>query len=150
MYIRSVTELSTQGAKIVLQGAIEKAEQMGVPQCVAIVDNGGNLLVFERMQGAKILSQFSAIQKAITAVSSQAATGQLPPELAFGIALATGARFAAIAGGLPIEINGEVIGAIGVGSGNDEEDIEVAEAGIAALKAVIGAEQSPGRNVFSH
>ena len=63
MYISHVTELSTQGAKVVLQGAIEKAEQLGVPQCVAIVDRGGNLLVFERMQGAKILSQFSAIQK---------------------------------------------------------------------------------------
>ena len=150
MYVCSVTELSTQGARMVLQGAIEKAEQMGVPQCVAIVDKGGNLLVFERMQGAKILSQFSAIQKAVTAVSSRSATGQLPSELAFGIALATGSRFAAIAGGLPIEINGDVIGAIGVGSGNDEEDIEVAEAGIAALKAVIRAEQNVEGNALNH
>ena len=149
MYVRIITELSTQGAKVVLQGAIEKAAQMGVPQCVAIVDRGGNLLVFERMQGAKILSQFSALQKAITAVSSQAATGQLPSDLAFGIALATGNRFATIAGGLPIEINGDVIGAIGVGSGNDEEDIEVAEAGIAALKAVISAEHNFEGNALS-
>lgn len=140
MYICNVAELSTQGAKVVLQGAIKKAEQMGVPQCVAIVDKGGNLLVFERMQGAKILSQFSAIQKAVTAVSSQTSTGQLPSDLALGIALATGNRFAAIAGGLPVEVNGAVIGAIGVGSGSDEEDTEVAEAGIAALKAVISGE----------
>jgi glc operon protein GlcG len=140
MYVRKVAELSTQGAKVVLQGAIAKAEQMGVPQCVAIVDKGGNLLVFERMDGAKILSQFSAIQKAVTSVSSKAATGTLPTELGFGIALATGSRFAAIAGGLPIEIDGEVVGAIGVGSGSDEEDIEVAEAGIAALKDVLTRE----------
>lgn len=134
MYVHKVAELSTQGAKVVLQGAIAKAEQMGVPQCVAVVDLGGNLLVFERMNGAKILSQFSAIQKAVTSVSSKTPTGSLPSELSFGIALATGNRFAAIAGGMPIQIDGEVVGAIGVGSGSDEEDIEVAEAGIAALK----------------
>ena len=136
-YVHSVSELSTEGAKVVLQAAIAKAEQMGVPQCVAVVDKGGNLLVFERMQGAKILSQFSAIQKAVTAMSSKSATGALPTDLAVGIALATGNRFATIAGGLPISINGEVIGAIGVGSGSDEEDIEVAEAGIAALKQAL-------------
>lgn len=136
-YVRKVSELSTAGAKVVLQAAIAHAEKMGVPQCVAVVDKGGNLLVFERMQGAKLLSQFSAIQKAVTAVSSKAATGLLPTDLGFGIALATGNRFAAIAGGLPIEIDGEVVGAIGVGSGNDEEDIEVAEVAIAALKEAL-------------
>lgn len=139
-YVRKVSELSTAGAKVVLQAAIAHAEKMGVPQCVAVVDKGGNLLVFERMEGAKLLSQFSAIQKAVTAVSSKAATGLLPAELGFGIALATNNRFAAIAGGLPIEIDGEVVGAIGVGSGSDEEDIEVAEVAIAALREVLDRE----------
>ncbi|MEX0268636.1 heme-binding protein [Leptolyngbyaceae cyanobacterium UHCC 1019] len=137
IYMRRVTELSVKGARVVLQGAIAKAEAMGIPQCVAVVDRGGNLLVFERMDGAKLHSQFTAIQKAYTAVSARVATGQLPFELAVGIALASGDRFATIAGGLPIMLDGEIIGAIGVGSGTDEEDIEVAEAGIAALKAVI-------------
>lgn len=134
MYVRRVSELSTQGAKVVLEGAIARAAAMGVPQCVAIVDTGGNLIVFERMDGAKLHSQFSAIQKAFTAVSARMPTGQLPAELAFGIALATDNRFATIAGGLPIILEGELVGAIGVGSGSDEEDIEVAEAGIEALK----------------
>ncbi|MBD2038393.1 heme-binding protein [Phormidium sp. FACHB-592] len=137
MYVRRVSELSAQGAKVVLRGAIDRATAMGVPQCVAVVDTGGNLLVFERMDGAKLHSQFSAIQKAFTAISAKAPTGQLPTELAFGIALATNNRFATIAGGLPIELEGEIVGAIGVGSGNDEEDIEVAQAGIEALQNAI-------------
>jgi uncharacterized protein GlcG (DUF336 family) len=137
LYVRQVAELSVEGAKLVLRGAIAKAEAMGIPQCVAVVDRGGNLMVFERMDGAKLHSQFTAIQKAYTAVSTSSATGKLPFELAVGIAMASGDRFATIAGGVPILINGEMVGAIGVGSGTDEEDIEVAEAGIAALKAVI-------------
>jgi len=140
MYVRRVSELSVQGAKVLLQAAIAKAEAMGVPQCIAVVDRGGNLMVFERMEGAKLHSQFSAIQKAYTAVSAKASTGQLPTDLAMGIALATGSRFATIAGGLPIELDGEIVGAIGIGSGTDEEDIEVAEAAIAALQAAIAAE----------
>ncbi|MBN8564545.1 MAG: heme-binding protein [Leptolyngbya sp. UWPOB_LEPTO1] len=140
MYINRVLDLSVQGAKVLLQAAIAKAEAMGVPQCIAIVDRGGNLMVFERMEGAKLHSQFSAIQKAYTAVSAKVSTGQLPTDLAVGIALASGNRFATIAGGLPIEIHGEVIGGIGIGSGTDEEDIEVAEAAIEALKAAISSE----------
>lgn len=139
MYVRQVTELSLRGARIVLQGAIAKAEAMGVPQCIAVVDRGGNLIVFERMDGAKLHSQFSAIQKAYTAVSAKVATGQLPTDLGMGIALATDNRYACIAGGLPIMVNGELVGAIGVGSGTDEEDIEVAQAGIEALLAAMPA-----------
>jgi glc operon protein GlcG len=139
MYVRKVSELSVEGARVVLRAAIAHAEKMGVPQCVAIVDRGGNLLLFERMEGAKLLSQFSAIQKAITAASHRTATGKLPTDLGVGIALATGNRYAPIAGGLPIEIDGEVVGAIGVGSGTDEQDIEVAEVGINALKAKLAS-----------
>lgn len=140
MYVRQVSELSIAGARIVLRAAIAHAEKMAVPQCVAVVDRGGNLLAFERMDGAKLLSQYSAMQKAITAASHRVATGGLPTDLAHGIALATDNRYAAIAGGMPIEINGEVVGAIGVGSGTDEEDIEVAEVAIAALKSALAAE----------
>ena len=137
MYVRQVRELSTKGARVILQGAIARAEAMGVPQCIAVVDRGGNLLVFERMDGAKLHSQFTAIQKAYTAVSAKASTGELPFELGVGIALASDNRFACIAGGMPIVVDGDIIGAIGVGSGTDEEDIEVAQAGIDALTAAI-------------
>jgi glc operon protein GlcG len=137
MYIHKVSELSIAGARVVLRAAVSHAEKMGIPQCVAIVDRGGNLLAFERMEGAKLLSQHSAMQKAITAASHRTQTGTLPAELGVGIALATGLRYAPIAGGLPIIIDNEIVGAIGVGSGSDDEDIEVAQVAIDALKAVL-------------
>jgi uncharacterized protein GlcG (DUF336 family) len=63
MYLRQTQELTHDAALVVLQAAIAKAQEMNVPQCIAIVDTGGNLLVFIRMDGAKVLSQISATQK---------------------------------------------------------------------------------------
>lgn len=133
MYLRQTQELTHAAAIIILQGAIAKAEAMGVPQCIAIVDTGGNLLAFVRMDGAKVLSQFSATQKAITASSSRLPTGGVPTELELKLALATGGQLTNLKGGLPIVIDGQVVGAIGVGSGTGEQDMEVGQAGINAL-----------------
>lgn len=133
MYLRQTQELTHTAAMIILQGAIAKAEAMGVPQCIAIVDTGGNLLAFVRMDGAKVLSQFSATQKAITAASSRVPTGGVPTELELKLALATGGQLTNLKGGLPIVIDGQVVGAIGVGSGTGEQDMEVGQAGINAL-----------------
>ena len=65
-----------------LQAATAKAREIGIPQCIAIVDRGGHLLAFMRMDGAKVLSQWSAIQKAATAGSSAAPSGELGGHLA--------------------------------------------------------------------
>ena len=134
MYVRQVHELTFDGAMIALQGAVAKAKAIGVPQCIAIVDTGGNLLAFARMDNAKVLSQFSAIQKAVTAASSKVPTGGLPEEFGVKLSLATGSRLVNLQGGLPIVVDGKVVGAIGVGSGTAEQDIEVAQAGIQALE----------------
>jgi uncharacterized protein GlcG (DUF336 family) len=137
MYIYHVPELSLKGAMVVLNAAIAKAEEMGVPQCIVIVDRSGNLLAFARMDGARFLSQYSATQKAVTAASLKESTGDMPYSLGMGLAAATGGRFANLEGGMPIIINGAVVGGIGVGSGNGEEDIIVAKAGIAALESAM-------------
>ncbi len=134
MYVRQVDELTFDGAMVVLQGALAKAKAVGVPQCIAVVDTGGNLLAFARMDNAKVLSQFSALQKAVTAASSKVPTGGLPEEFGIKLSLATGGRLVNLQGGLPIIIDGKVVGAIGVGSGTAEQDIEVAQAGIEALE----------------
>jgi uncharacterized protein GlcG (DUF336 family) len=133
--VRPAMSLTHAGALAVLNGAVAKAAAMGVPQCVAIVDAGGNLLAFVRMDGAKVLSQLSATQKAVTAASSRAATGGAPDDLAAKLALATGGQMTNLKGGLPIVVDGHVVGAIGVGSGTGEQDVEVATAGLAALGA---------------
>ena len=138
MYFRQTQELTHQAALVVLQGAIAKAEAMGVPQCIAIVDTGGNLLAFVRMDGAKLLSQLSATQKAITAISSRGPTGGVAADVELKLALATGGQLTNLKGGVPIEINGQIVGAIGVGSGTGDQDVEVAKAGIAALQEKLG------------
>lgn len=137
-YLRQTHELTHEAAMIVLQGAIAKAETMQVPQCIAIVDTGGNLLAFIRMDGAKVLSQLSATQKAITAASSRVNTGGIPADVETKLALATGGLLTNLKGGLPIVINGQVVGAVGVGSGTGDQDVEVGMAGIAALQATLG------------
>lgn len=125
--------LTHAGALAVLHGAIARAEEMQVPQCIAVVDGGGNLLAFVRMDGAKVLSQHTATQKAVTAATTRASTGYAPEDTALKLALASGLRVTNLKGGLPIVVDGHVVGGIGVGSGTGDEDVAVAQAGIAAL-----------------
>jgi uncharacterized protein GlcG (DUF336 family) len=134
-FVSSAMTLTHAGALAVLHGAVGKAAEMGVPQCIAVVDSGGNLLAFVRMDGAKVLSQHTATQKAVTAATTRGATGNAPEDHALKLALASGLRVTNLKGGLPIVIDGHVVGGIGVGSGTGDEDVAVAEAGIAALGA---------------
>lgn len=127
--------LTHAGALEVLEAGIAKARAMGVPQCIAVVDDGGHLLAFTRMDGAKVLSIDSSIRKAMTAASSRAATGGVPAEVEMKLAVVTRGKLVNLEGGLPIVVNGHVIGAVGVGSGTGEQDLEVARAAVAALEA---------------
>ena len=125
--------LTHAGATKIVDAAVRKAADMGKPQCIAVVDDGGNLLAFTRMDGAKVLSIESAMRKAATAASSRAPTGRIVGELEFRLAHATSGRLTNLKGGLPIVVDGVTIGGIGVGSQTGEEDLEVAKAGISAL-----------------
>jgi uncharacterized protein GlcG (DUF336 family) len=129
---------------VILEAAIAQAEAMQVPQCIAVVDGGGHLLAYARMDGAKLLSEYSATQKAITAVSGRVATGEIAPDVDVKLALATHGQVTNLKGGLPIIVEGEVIGAIGVGSGSGAEDVKVAQAGINALLTLL-AQPSSGQ-----
>jgi uncharacterized protein GlcG (DUF336 family) len=86
------------------------------------------------MDGAKVLSQISATQKAVTAASSRAPTGQMDPEVGLRLSVATGGRLVNLPGGLPIVVDGEVVGAVGVGSATGQQDVEVGQAGIDAFE----------------
>ena len=136
--LREVAELTYTGARIVLDACVVKAAELGVPQCVVIVDSGGNLLAFARMDGAKVLSTFTAMQKAQTAASSRGATGAAPQDFGVNLALASGGRVTNLKGGLPIVVKNHVVGAVGIGSGTGDQDVAVAEAGIDALLKAIG------------
>jgi glc operon protein GlcG len=133
--IKQVPKLTHKGAKAVLDAAERRAGAIGVPQCIAVVDDGGNLMAFTRMDGGKVSSIQVALTKAISAATRRTATGPVPdaehPSLVLNtnLPIASGFKVTAIRGGLPLVSNGVVVGGIGVSSGTEDEDVDVATAG---------------------
>lgn len=127
--------LTHSGAMTMLSAAIAKAEEIGVPQCIIIVDQSGETVAEIRMTGAKFLSRKSARAKALTAASIGAPSDRIPEQVRPAIAAATEGTVTGLSGGLPIRKDGQVIGAIGVGSGSPEDDLTVARAALAAIGA---------------
>lgn len=116
-----------------LGAAVAKADEIGQPQCVVIVDASGETLGQIRMTGAKFLSLKSARTKARTAASIGGETTVIPEHVGVLIAAATGGAVTRLAGGLPILVDGHLIGGIGVGSGSPEQDVDVARAALSVL-----------------
>ena len=138
----TVKRLDLADAGVLLAGARAKAVEIGVPMCIAITDESGNLVAFERMDGGKVTSITIAIDKAFTAAGAKKATHEYgevsqPGKPVYGIASAIGGRLMVVGGGLPVVVDGEVVGGIGVSSGTPMQDRDVAEAGIAAFLAGI-------------
>lgn len=133
-FTRPALKLTHDGAMHVLHAAIEAAFVMGVPQCIAVVDEGCNLLAYVRMDGARILSQPIVIAKAMTAATTGSSTGGLSPDKAPMLVGASGGKMTNLLGGLPLIANGQVVGGIGVGSGTGEQDRDVAKAAVTAFE----------------
>lgn len=103
--------------------------------CIAIADESGQLIAFERMDGGKITSTIIAQDKAYTAAGAKRTTesygdASQPGKPAFGIHSAIGGRLLVVAGGIPVVVDREVVGAIGVSSGTPAQDTQCAQAGI--------------------
>ena len=126
-------KLTFDGAMKLLQAAIAKARDMKVPQCICVVDPGGHLLTMARMDGAFALSVDTALRKAQTAAAYGVPTGDIAAGIDIKLAIATEGRRINLPGGLPVIVDGHVIGGIGVGSGTGEQDKEVARAALAAF-----------------
>jgi uncharacterized protein GlcG (DUF336 family) len=130
--------VTLSSAQDVVEGARKKAEEIGVPMNIAVVDAGNNLTAFARMDGAWLGSIDIAKNKAYTARSFDMSTKDLAPlcqpnQPLFGIQASNQGQLIVFAGGIPLEAGGEIIGAVGVSGGSVEQDHEVAEAGVAAL-----------------
>jgi len=125
--------LTADGAWKLLNAAAAKAREMSVPQCISVVDAGGHLLAFLRMDGAFVLSIDTSLRKAMTAASYGEPTGNLREGIDLKLAIATEGKRINLPGGLPIIVDGHLIGGIGVGSGTGEQDRQVAAAGLRAL-----------------
>ncbi len=139
----TVKRLDLADARILIEGAARKAQNIGVPMCIAIVDESGNLIAFERMDGGKVTSITIAQDKAFTAAAAKKAThdynaANVPGNLAFGIHTEVGGRVSSVGGGLPVLVDGEVVGGIGLSSGTPQQDMECAQAGIDHFQSVRG------------
>ena len=131
----SVKRLSIEDARILIDGAREKAKEIGVPMCIAVTDDSGNLIAFERMNGGKAHSIEVAQDKAFTAGAARKATHEYnavntPGNLAFGIHTEAGGHISTVGGGLPVVIEGDCVGGIGASSGSPQQDMEVSQAGL--------------------
>lgn len=130
--------LTLGAAQEIAAAARRKAEEIGVPMNIAVVDGGSNLTTFARMDGAWLGSIDIAQNKAYTARAFDMSTKDLAPlcqpgQPLYGIEASNDGNLIVFAGGIPLIRGGEVIGAIGVSGGSVEQDHEVAEAGVAAL-----------------
>ena len=129
--------LTMDKALLITEAAIEKAMTIGQPMNIAIVDAGANLMAFMRMDGAWLGSIDIAINKAFTARAFDITTMELgrnsqPGGQFFGIHASNHGRVMVFAGGIPIRVNGQIAGAVGVSGGSGEQDQAVAEAAVAA------------------
>jgi uncharacterized protein GlcG (DUF336 family) len=132
--------MNLERARHIISAAENKAREIGQPMNIAVVDEGGNLVAFARMDGAWLGSIDIAMNKAFTSRAFDIATKDLgklsqPGEDFFGIHVSNHGRIMIFAGGVPLKHGGKVVGAIGVSGGSGKQDQTVAEAGAAAFTA---------------
>ena len=125
--------LTLEGARTVLHAAAEKAHAIHKPSCIAIVDAGGHLLLFERMEGAWLAGDDLALGKAHSAAIFGKPTAKLEDAINGGRTAAVTAGAVEMQGGVPVTAHGVVVGAIGVSGSDKDGDVPVAEAGSAAI-----------------
>src|SRR5215472_16931078 len=120
-----------------LSAAEAKAVSLGIAYNIAVVDAGGHLIAFVRQDGALIGSIDLAIDKAVTArifdkTTSDLASMAQPGRALFGIHESNAGKVVIFGGGIPVVLDGSIVGAVGTSTGTVEQDIAVAEAAIAA------------------
>jgi len=125
----------------VIEGVEARASSIGCPMNIAVVDAGGNLVAHVRMDNARIGAIDIAINKAWTARAFDMETAELgrlsqPGGPFFGIHASNGGRVMLLAGGVPLRHAGQIIGALGVSGGSDEQDSACALAGAEMLTSL--------------
>lgn len=139
----TIKRLSIEEAKILIDGAAQKAREIKVPMCIAVTDESGHLITFDRMDGGKVSSISIAIDKAFTGAAARRGTHVynelcVPGKPTFGIHITNEGHFSVIGGGLPVFVNGEIVAGVGVSSGSAEQDQVCAEAAIDYFYAKTG------------
>ena len=136
--MKTVPKLTLDDARIIMDAAEKKAREIGVDMDIAITDDAGSLLMFHRMDNARITSIDIAISKSFTAAAARKSTrayGETsrPGGPSYGIHVSNQGRFMVFAGGLPIFVKDQIVGGVGCSSGHPDQDEAVAQAGIDVL-----------------
>lgn len=136
--------IDRMAAQRIVEAAEAESRQVGVPMSIAVVDEGGNLKVFARMDGAELAGIELARDKAYTAVANSASTQELaalarPGGPLFGLHSCAGGRYVIFAGGIPLRLGDRIVGALGVSGGTVEQDQQCAEAGLALWERIAGS-----------
>jgi glc operon protein GlcG len=136
--VRTQQTLSYDGARAVVDSAAARAQALGVPTNIAVVDLAGALLAFARLDGAPLLSGEIAQDKAFTVaafngVPTHAWFAMIEAEPALREGIVHRDRLVIFAGGVPVTAGGTLVGAVGVSGGTAEQDRDIAEAGASAV-----------------
>jgi uncharacterized protein GlcG (DUF336 family) len=133
--------ISSELAQRMVDAAVAKAKEIGVSENVAILDDGGNLKAFSRMDGAPILCIEIAENKAYTAlfgISTQELFNFIKGDPSLLSGMPTLARVVAWGGGFPIKVDGEIVGAIGLsGAPTVQNDVDCARAALALISDAV-------------
>jgi len=132
--------LSAEASQLIIAAAEAKAAELGLAASIAVLDESGILRAFKRMDGAALVTVSSSQDKAYTAVGFGIPSHAWYPMIKDDPALLNGVpsaidRLVIFGGGIPIKVDGDLVGGVGVGGGSHQQDREVAEAGLAALDA---------------
>jgi uncharacterized protein GlcG (DUF336 family) len=143
MYIVDAKRLTHEGARRMMATAIDEARKSGIAISCCIADAGGHIIALERMDGGRFHTLHSCTTKAVCAASNRrptSAQGAVGQELdvthALGLALAAGStRWTAMEGGVPVLVDGQCIGGVGVSGGDWQTDVRIAQAAVESIGA---------------
>jgi uncharacterized protein GlcG (DUF336 family) len=130
--------LTLAAARRMIAAAQQAARGLRIAMSVAVVDGGDQLVAFERMDGADLVTIALARDKAFSSLVNRMPTRDLAPLVQpgaefYGYDSLAGGRMVVFAGGMPLELHGVLIGAVGVSGGSADEDQRAADAAVAAL-----------------
>ena len=133
-----MSKVNLEVAKQIISGAEEEASNIGVQMVISVLDEGGNLIATHRMDDAWLASIDIAQNKAWTSVALKMPTSNLeeatvPNAELYGLNTTIQGRIVVFGGGFPLEVDGKVVGAVGVSGSSVENDVKVAEAGVKAF-----------------
>ena len=134
-----MTKLNLEIAKTIIEGAEQEAKKLGINMVISVVDEGGNLIAKHRMDDAWIASIEISQNKAWTSVALKAPTAALaeatvPNAELYGLTTTNDGKIVVFGGGIPLVVDGKVVGAIGVSGNAVPNDVKVAEAGVKAFE----------------